>query len=286
MVPKMSSTCLRFGVSPNKSSSSGCWAAGSYLGTGDFCLAPSVSSEAPDDFRSGFTVGVPNRSSSSTGGGLFATFFFFPGGVFEGGGVGSPNRSSSPNRSTVFFFCFGVVLFFFVAGVSLPIAGGSSPGRSAFFVAAAIGRVVSEGGEEANKSSNVDLELGAAAAGGVAREGGEKASDWLDSLVAATLRAREGGRRLPPGLARVWKSKVSVSYHTNTPTRVLYQYHWVLICLTFVILVSVSAFGGSSNVTAFSVCCGPGGAAPGCRAAGLMFNADCKKQKSHTKTSL
>ena len=120
MVPKMSSTSLRFVVSPNKSSSSGCWAAGLYLGTGDFCLAPSVSSEGFDDFRLGFTVGEPNRSSSSTGGGLFTTFFFFPGGVFEGGGPGSSNRSSSPNRSTFFFFCFGVVLFFLVAGVSLP----------------------------------------------------------------------------------------------------------------------------------------------------------------------
>ena len=70
---------------------------------------------------------------------------------------------------------------------------------------------MSGGGEEANRSSKVDLELGAAA-GGVAREGGEKVSDWLDSLAAATLRAREGGRRLPPGLARVWENKELVYY--------------------------------------------------------------------------
>ena len=66
------------------------------------------------------------------------------------------------------------------------------------------------GGEEANRSSKVVLELGAAAAaGGVVREGGEKVSDWLESLAVAVLRAREGGRRLPPGLARVWENKVS-----------------------------------------------------------------------------
>ena len=118
--------------------------------------------------------------------------------------------------NTFFFFCFGVVLFFLVAGVSLPAAdgrGGSSPGRSAFFVAAVIGLVVS-GGEEANRSSKVVLELRRAAAfKRRVREGGEKVSDWLESLAVAVLRARlfpylEGGRRLPPGLVtRVWENR-------------------------------------------------------------------------------
>ena len=65
--------------------------------------------------------------------------------------------------------------------------------EEAFFVAAVIGLVVS-GGErwflrEQSRRSVV--------------------SDWLESLAVAVLRAREGGRRLPPGLARVWENKVS-----------------------------------------------------------------------------